>query len=624
MKLEDYRQAFVTGWRLAGANKLFAGAELLSTVLVQLSHQYSVQLVTIIISLLSAGAAGQPAHAASGGGGLLAALFPQTLERAAVLFVLASVTYIATSFASRFIALSSDNRMQASLQSRLHDNLLRKDLPYHRRHLYAETSTIVLRYANTAQGMLKDWAYSPVTRGVPLLTAIALLASNLSLIASGAPTELVALIVIAVIAIPLANNWLAHRAAPAILALRQLDFDVSREFKNSAQTPTEITILGAIGTRSEIFSRLLQTVRYKRVAASRSMELSRQFSTLAPEIVQAIILIYCVIQTVSQGNVAATGAILGVYYFVPQVMSPVQQTVQFVNMIQSVWPTIEPVLELYKDETPSAPSGVSSEREGPRQALSADLTDVGLSVAADDKSSKTLLAGVTAKIEKGACVGIIGKSGSGKTTILLCLARLLRPDAGSILLEGRDIGAFSENELRHRVSVLSQFPLVVDGTLRENFQLALPTVSDQQIVSLCQEVGVWDAVVEASRDLKDPLLLNLSMEANQDRLSGGQRRLLMLARALVREPDLLLYDEPTTGVDLKSQSAIVAAVSKRKGRCTQVIVDHNVEFVCEVCDSVICIDAGRISAAGSPSELIASAQPNLLQQLAQARKRMGI
>ena len=224
----------------------------------------------------------------------------------------------------------------------------------------------------------------------------------------------------------------------------------------------------------------------------------------------------------------------------------------------------------------------------------------GLRVGFD---GRPVLCGVDLAVPQAQVIAILGKSGAGKSVLLKCLAGVLEPDAGSITFAGRELTAgfhADRAEFRKRCSYLFQGNALFDSlTALENVALPLEqttAMSDGEIRQISNEAL---ARVE---------LANLA-DHYPDQLSGGQQKRLALARAVVTKPELVLFDEPTAGLDPLLRNAVFAMIvhAQRRFGFTTVLVTHDVSEALVACDTIALLDEGRIKFSGSPAEFTASA-----------------
>ncbi|MEW5767389.1 MAG: ABC transporter ATP-binding protein [bacterium] len=214
--------------------------------------------------------------------------------------------------------------------------------------------------------------------------------------------------------------------------------------------------------------------------------------------------------------------------------------------------------------------------------------------------SRAVLQEINLSLKSGELIGIIGPNGSGKTTLLRAITRVLKPMRGVVLFEGKDIRQMGLKELAKKVAVVSQgseakgmtveeFVLLGRIPYYEKFQF-LETKRDMEMAQRC--MGLTD-----TGRFKDRLM---------EEISGGERQLALIARALTQEPALLLLDEPTTHLDITHQVGILDLVKKlnRELGLTVIMVLHDLNLAGEYCDRLVLINEGRIHKDGRPEEVL--------------------
>ena len=182
-------------------------------------------------------------------------------------------------------------------------------------------------------------------------------------------------------------------------------------------------------------------------------------------------------------------------------------------------------------------------------------------------SERAVLAEFSATCRPGALTVVVGETGAGKTTLGDVLLGLLPPESGAVLVDGVPLSTLPRDAWRARVGYLAQEPMLFHGTIRENLRFARPSATDAQLDA---------ALTAAACDFVGRLPHRLDSEVG-DRgvlLSGGERQRLALARALLREPDLLVLDEATSALDAETEARILQTVRALRGRCTVVFCTH--------------------------------------------------
>jgi iron complex transport system ATP-binding protein len=213
---------------------------------------------------------------------------------------------------------------------------------------------------------------------------------------------------------------------------------------------------------------------------------------------------------------------------------------------------------------------------------------------------RIVLDGIDLEIKKGEFVGIIGPNGSGKTTVLRAITRLIKPVRGKIYLEDRDIYTLNHKEVAQKIAVVSQNLPVITMTVKEFVLLGrVPYYKNLQFFENAQDLIAADRAMTMTdtERLKDHFM---------SEMSGGEVQLAFIARAIAQEPSLLLLDEPTAHLDITHQVSILDLIKRlnRQYNLTVIIVLHDLNLASEYCDRLVLMDNGRIKKAGPPEEVL--------------------
>ncbi len=221
---------------------------------------------------------------------------------------------------------------------------------------------------------------------------------------------------------------------------------------------------------------------------------------------------------------------------------------------------------------------------------------------------KRIFEGLDLEVRRGETLTIIGGSGTGKSVMLKCLIGLLYPDRGNIWFEGADVTTFGEKEIREvrkRVAMVFQGAALFDSlTVGENIAYPL-----REHLKELSEAQIAERV---AKNLKMVNLPGIEQMRPSD-LSGGMRKRVGLARAIAIEPEVILYDEPTTGLDPISTRVIdelIISMKKQLG-CTSIVVTHDMDSAFRVSDRMAMLSKRRIVASGTVKEMQASTNPDV-------------
>jgi ABC-type multidrug transport system fused ATPase/permease subunit len=206
-----------------------------------------------------------------------------------------------------------------------------------------------------------------------------------------------------------------------------------------------------------------------------------------------------------------------------------------------------------------------------------------------------VLKGISATITPCERIGIIGRTGSGKSTLTQVLFRLLELSSGSICIDGADISKLDLCELRQALTMIPQEPTLFSGTIRSHLDLS-QKYNDQELYEVLNRVELKDFVESLPQGLLTPVL-----EGGHN-FSAGQRQLLCLALAILKQSKIIILDEATAHVDPKCDQAIQKTIRNEFSHATQIIIAHRLGTVMD-CDRIFLISAGELIKIGKPQEV---------------------
>jgi ATP-binding cassette subfamily B protein len=213
------------------------------------------------------------------------------------------------------------------------------------------------------------------------------------------------------------------------------------------------------------------------------------------------------------------------------------------------------------------------------------------------RPDRLALHGLTLSVKPGETVALVGPSGAGKTTLFQLLLRFYDPEQGAVSFDGVDLRAADPRDLRRRIGLVSQDPVVFAGSVRDNIRYGRPDASDADIEAAATAAYAMEFIE------KLPKGFDTELGERGVRLSGGQRQRIAIARAVLRDPALLLLDEATSALDAESERAVQRALDRlMKGR-TSLVIAHRLATVVSA-DRIIVLDQGRIVAEGTHNALI--------------------
>lgn len=212
-------------------------------------------------------------------------------------------------------------------------------------------------------------------------------------------------------------------------------------------------------------------------------------------------------------------------------------------------------------------------------------------------NNELVLRNISLEIHKGEKVAIVGESGCGKTTLVKLLLKLYQPEHGSISINGQDLSHISAASIRNCISYIDQDTFLFSDTIRNNLTFFNEEITDEQIENVCKATKADEFIQEL------PFGYNTFLDENGKNLSGGQCQRLAIARALLRNPKIIVFDEATSNLDTITENAIKDTIFQMNKEITCIIIAHRLSTI-KNCDRIIVMDKGEIVEMGTHGELI--------------------
>ena len=226
------------------------------------------------------------------------------------------------------------------------------------------------------------------------------------------------------------------------------------------------------------------------------------------------------------------------------------------------------------------------------------------------QSERNAISDLSLSAKPGEMIALVGPSGSGKSTLINLVIGFLRPQSGSISIDGRNMSEFNLSSYRKYISVVPQESVLFEGSVRDNITYGLGSVSDQRVADALRAANAWDFVMEL------PDGVNTLVGERGARISGGQKQRLAIARALIRNPRILILDEATSALDSQSEKEIQTALESLMVNRTTFVVAHRLSTV-QKADRILVLDRGILVESGKHSDLAHSG--GLYQKLYEAQ-----
>jgi ABC-type multidrug transport system fused ATPase/permease subunit len=235
----------------------------------------------------------------------------------------------------------------------------------------------------------------------------------------------------------------------------------------------------------------------------------------------------------------------------------------------------------------------------PSQTLHGQIDFEGVGFRYPSRDEITVLKDVSFSVEPGQEVAIVGPSGAGKSTIASLLLKFYEPNSGRILFDGRDSSVFPVTALRAQMAVVMQDVFLFGGTIRENIGYGKPGAGDDEIINAAVKANAWDFIRSF------PEKLDTVVGERGVQLSGGQRQRIAIARAVLKDPKILILDEATSSLDSESERLVQEALEKLMQGRTSLVIAHRLATIRKA-DTIIVLNEGTIVEQGTHAELLSN------------------
>lgn len=459
------------------------------------------------------------------------------------------------------------NRMDLDMRVRLFRQLQRLSTAYHDEKGTTDSTYRIQHDATALRSLAMDGL-------VPLVTALITLGGMIGITATlDRDLGLIALSVAPFMFLftftyrpRIRAGWrIVKRSESAAMSAAQESLSASRVVKAYGQEAR---------TREQFHSRYKKTAR-----AALKLTVDEGIYSLIVGVVTALGLaavLFIGVQHVQAGTLS-TGALYTVFFYMTQLYSPLKDVGKKVLDIQKSMAGIERFLEIVeeKSDVPEKPDA---------RPLARALGLIAFrEVSFGYEPGRLVLRDVSFELPRGTCLGIVGPTGSGKTTLANLLVRFFDPTEGAITLDGTDLRDYKVADLRNQFAVVLQDTLLFSTTIAENIRFARPNATDRSIEAAARLADAHDFILSLP-DGYDTQVGERGMK-----LSGGERQRISLARAFLKNAPILILDEPTSSLDLRTEGTVVGAIHRLMKDRTTLMIAHRPSTL-RACDAILILE----------------------------------
>lgn len=361
------------------------------------------------------------------------------------------------------------------------------------------------------------------------------------------------------------------------------------------ETVRGIRDIKSLNATSQILSRITNTSKYSYRASwdnSRSYNTIRTIKISTRAVLFACALILGIIFV--RDNALSLGALIAILVYRSNFEAFFGNLGDLINEKRELNISAERMYEIFDEK--NYPKEIFGKRN--LKNISGDIVFDNVSFSYNEDK---LLENFSLSIKANECVGLVGKSGQGKSTIISLIARFYDAQKGTIEIDGVNIKNLTEKCLRENVTIVPQMPYIFNASIKDNLRLAKENATDMEIEEACKKAFLFDFVNTL------PNKFDTVVGEGGVTLSGGQRQRLALARAFLKPTRILILDEATSSLDNESQEKIKQVISDMKNLCTIIIIAHRLTTVVD-CDKIFVLDEHKIIDQGSHKQLLKSCE----------------
>lgn len=482
-------------------------------------------------------------------------------------------------------AYIAEGKMQAFVSGKILNHLTSKSLGYHSNRM----SGGIVSDASKLNGSIERFWDTIIFTAVPILTTLISISIVLFIIMW---QFAIVIIILSIIIIMIMIKTQIHIAPVSEIASK----------KSSASTAYFADVISNIPAVKAFATENIEFKKYKKVVEEwRQANLDEMKSVILATglfgtmmtLLNACAFFGAIIAT--QNKIFSSNSIGSVYLMISYTLSIVSQlwsvsrmTRNYISTIGNAAPMIETLSEEVEIKDPEKPEKI---------AINKGLVEFNKITFTHAENNQPLFQDLSLKIMPGEQIGLIGKSGSGKTSLTKLILRFNDIESGTITIDGQDITKLRQTDLRQEIAYVAQEPSLFHRTLRENIAYGRPNASDEEIYRAAKQAHALEFIEQLPKGL-DTLVGERGVK-----LSGGQRQRIVIARAILKDAPILVLDEATSALDSESERLIQDALVKlMKGR-TSIVIAHRLSTIARL-DRIVVLDNGKIAEQGTHKALL--------------------
>ena len=499
-----------------------------------------------------------------------------------IVFVVAAVVNWAATYVQTFLINWVGQRALQDLRIELFQHLQRLSIGFYSRN---KAGVLISRLTNDVQALDQL-----VTDGISTLfsATLTLVGTAVILVLLDVNLAMITFLTFPVLLVASVAFRLASAGAYALTRVK-----IAQVTAYLQETLSGVRIVRAFGQEGRHKSRFAELNDEYREANMRTVYLSAAYFPaveLLSAVATAVILIYGGNQ-VLDGNGVTIGVLASFVFYLQSFFDPIQSLSQLYTTYQSGMAALDKIFELMDEDPDIADSAHAVEL--PRISGEIRFEDVSFSYGGEAPA----LEDVTLTVPPGQTLALVGETGAGKSTLAKLVARFYDPDEGRVLIDGYDLRDVTERSLRSQLGIVPQESFLFSGTIRDNLAFGQPDATDDDVRAAAQAVGAHEFIERL------PKGYDTEVGERGGHLSAGQRQLVAFARAAAADPRILILDEATSNVDVRTESQIEHGLRRLLAGRTAIVIAHRLSTI-RGAGRIVVLDHGRIEEQGTHEELL--------------------